>query len=43
MHLPSQYYLIVEIDVEEELNERVNGGDSVDDGDGTRYFDDSIR
>ena len=33
VHLPSHNYFIIEIGVEEELNERENGGDSDDDGD----------
>ena len=36
VHLLSHNYVIVKIDVEEELNERLNGGDSDDDGDNAR-------
>ena len=43
MHPPSQNNFIVDIGVEEELNERANGGDSDDDGDDSRYFDDTMR
>ena len=43
VHLPSQNYVIMDIDVEEELNERVNGGGLDDGGDNTRYFDDTMR
>ena len=43
VHLPSQNGVIVEIDVEEELNERGNGGDLDDVGDNARYFDNTMR
>ena len=43
VHLPSQNYVILDIDVEEELNERVNGGYFDDFGDNARYFDDKMR
>ena len=33
MNTPSQNYVIMNINVEEELNERRNGGDLDDDGD----------
>ena len=43
VHLPSQNYVIMDIDVEEELNERVNSVDLDDVGDNARYFDDTMR
>ena len=43
VHLLSQNYIIVDIDVEEELNERVNVDNLDDDRDNERNFDDSIR
>ena len=43
MHLPSQNYVIMYIDVKEELNERVNGGYLYNVGDNVRYFDDTMR
>ena len=43
VHLPHQNNFMVEIYVEEELNERVNGRDSDDDGDDARDFDDTMR
>ena len=43
VHLPSQNCVVVDIDVEEQLNERVNGGYSDDDGDYVRDFDDIMR
>ena len=43
MQISSQNDLIMEMDVEEELNERVNGGDQDDDGDNARYFYDAMK
>ena len=43
VHLPSQNDLIVDIGVQEELNERVNGGDLYDVGGDARDFDDTMR
>ena len=43
VNLPSQNDVIMEIYVEEELNERGNGGDFDDDGDDTRDFDGIMR
>ena len=43
VHLPSQNYFIMDIDVKEELNERVNGGYLDDVGDNARYFDNTMR
>ena len=43
VHLPSQNYVIMEIDVEEELNERRNGWDLDDVCDDAREFDDKTR
>ena len=40
---PSQNYAIMNINVEEELNERRNGGDLDDDGEDARYFDNTMR
>ena len=37
VHLPSQNYVIMDINVEEGLNERVNCGDLDDGGDNARY------
>ena len=43
MHLPRKNDVIMEIDMEEELNERVNGGDYDDDDDYARYFNNTMR
>ena len=43
VHLQNQNNITAEIDVEEELNERVNSGDLDDDGDNARDFDDTMR
>ena len=43
VHLPINNDAIVDIDVEEELNERGNGGDLYDDGENAREFDDTMR
>ena len=43
MHLLSQNGVIMEMYAEEELNERVNGGDSDDDGDDARDFKNIMR
>ena len=43
MHLPSQNDVVLDIDVEEEMNESGNGGDSDDDGYNAREFDDTTR
>ena len=43
VHLPSKNYVIMNIDVDEELNERVNGGELDGVGDNARYFDDIMR
>ena len=40
MHSPSKNDGIVDIDAEEELNERGDGGDLCDDGDDTHDFED---
>ena len=42
VHLQNQNGIIVDIDVDEELNERVDGGDLDDDGDNVRKFDDTM-
>ena len=39
VHLPSQNYVIIDIDVEEDLNERVNCRDLDDGGDNARYLE----
>ena len=43
MHLPSHNYFIVAVDVEEELNERLNGGNLGVGGDDSRYFVDTMK
>ena len=43
VHLPGHNCFIVDIDFEEELSERVNGGNLYDDGNDVQYFDDSMR
>ena len=43
VHLLRQNDVIMDIDVEEELNERGNSGDSDDDGDDARDFDGTMR
>ena len=43
VHLPGQNDSIVCIDVEEELNERVNIGDLDGDGGNARDFDDTMN
>ena len=43
VYLPSKIDFIVDIDVEEEINNRVNGGDSDDCGGDARYFDNTTR
>ena len=43
VHLLSQNYVIIDIDVEEELNEMVNCGYLDDGGDNARYSDDTMR
>ena len=43
VHLLSQNGVIMEMYAEEELNERVNGGDSDDDGDDARDFKNIMR
>ena len=43
MQISSQNDLIMEMDVEEELNEMENGGDSDDSDDDAREFGDTIR
>ena len=43
VHLPSKSDFIVEIGLEEDLNERVNGGNSNYDGDDACEFDNSKR
>ena len=43
VQLPSHNDVIVDIGVEEELNDRVNGGDSDDDGEYAIYFDYKMR
>ena len=43
MHLPRKNDVVVDIDVEEELNDRLNGGDLDDICDNTRDFDDTMR
>ena len=43
VQLPIYNEVIVEIDVEKELNERVRVGDSNDDGENVREFDNTRR
>ena len=43
VHLQNQNNITAEIDVEEELNERVNSGDLDGGGDDARYFYDTMR
>ena len=43
VQLPSHNYARVDIDVNKELNEKINGGDLDDDVDNARYFDDTMR
>ena len=43
MRLPSQNDFIMDINGEEELNKRGNGGDSDDDGEDARDFGDTMR
>ena len=43
VHLPSQNYFIIDIDVEEELNERVNGGYLYDVGEKAKYLNNTMR
>ena len=43
MHLSSQNDVIMEMDVEEELNKRVNGGDSDDYDENARYFNGTMK
>ena len=43
LHLPSYNDFILEIDVEEELNQRGDGGNLDDDGDNVRDFDYTMR
>ena len=43
VHLPSHNDVIVNIDVKEELNDMGNCGDSDDDSDDARNFDDTMK
>ena len=43
VHLSSQNYFMMDMHVEEKLNERVNGGNSDNDGDVERDFNDTMR
>ena len=43
MELSSRNDVIMDIDMEEELSEMVNGGDLYGDGDNARYFDNIMR
>ena len=43
MRLPIQNGVIVDIDVEEELSDKINGGDLDDDDENSRDFDNTMR
>ena len=43
VHLPNENDVVMEMDVDEELNDRGNGGDSDDDVENLRYFNDKMR
>ena len=43
VHLPTQNDVILDIDAEEELNSKVNGGDLYEHGENVRDFDDTMR